>query len=80
MCHVVAGVSKDTTAVSSQSSVPVPKDDCVCKFPERRREDDEERRWHDEPVPVHGKVVVGAVKEEVQGDSEAVVGKVAACC
>jgi hypothetical protein len=52
----------------------------VCEFPERRREDDEERRGHYEPVPVHRKVVVDAVKEEVQGDSEAVVGKVAACC
>lgn len=80
MCHVVAGVAKDTTTVGSQSGIPVPEDDRVCELPERCRQDSEECRWHDEPVSVHGKVVVNAVEQEVEGDRDAVIGEVAACC
>jgi hypothetical protein len=80
VCHVVAGVSKDATAVGSQGGIPVPENDGVCELPERCRKDDEECRWHDEPVPIHGKVVVNAVKQEVEGNGEAVIRKVTTCC
>jgi hypothetical protein len=76
VCHIVAGVSEDTTTVGSQSGIPVPKDDSMCEFPERCCKDNEECRWHDEPVLVHGKVMVNPVKKKVEGNGDAVIRKV----
>lgn len=80
VCHIVAGVSEDTTTVGSQSGIPVPKDDSMCEFPERCCKDNEECRWHDEPVLVHGKVMVNPVKKKVEGNGDAVIRKVTTFC
>lgn len=74
--HVIAGVSKNATAIRSQSCRPVPKNDGVCKLPERCGESDEQGRRHDKPVFVHGEVVVNAVKEEMQGEANAVIWQI----
>jgi hypothetical protein len=73
--HVVAGVSKDTTAVSSRSRVPVPADDSVCELPERRSQDNKKCRRHDQPVLVHGKIVVNAVEKEMESEADAIIGQ-----
>ena len=61
VCHVIADVAKDASAVCSYSCIPVVEEDCMREFPEGQGEDDEEGRWHDEAVAVHGEVVVNAV-------------------
>lgn len=75
--HVVKGVAKDTTAEGGSGSVPVVKQDGVGKLPEGSGQDDKEGGRHDEAVPVHGQVVMNAVKEEVRGDADAVIREVA---
>lgn len=80
MGHVVACVSKDATTVRGHSSVPVPEDYTVGKLPERRCKSNEKCRRHYEAVLVHWKVVMDTVEEEMEGDSDAVVRKVAASC
>ena len=71
--HVIASVSENATAVCSQSCMPIPEDDCVCELPEGCSESYEQSWRHDKPVLVHREVVVNAVKEEMQGDANAVV-------
>jgi hypothetical protein len=65
MCHVIARVPEDATTVGSQSGIPVPEDYCVSELPERCRKNGEKCRWHDEPILVHGEIVMDAVKQKV---------------
>jgi hypothetical protein len=74
--HVVKGVAEYATTVSSGCRIPVPEDDGVGKLPERRSEDDEKCRRHDQSVFIHRKVVVDAVKEEMQRNTNTVIWKV----
>jgi hypothetical protein len=62
MCHVIAGVSKYPAAISSRCRVPVPKNNGVRKFPERCRKCDEQCRRHNQPILIHGEIVVDAVE------------------
>jgi hypothetical protein len=71
--HVIACVSENATAVCSQSCMPIPEDDCVCELPKGCSESDKQSWRHDKPVLVHREVVVNAVKEEMQGDADAIV-------
>jgi hypothetical protein len=71
--HVVASVAKNATAVRSRGRIPVPEDDGVREFPEGCGKHDEQRGWHDKPVLIHGEVMVDAVEEKMQGDTNAVV-------
>jgi hypothetical protein len=80
VCHVVTGVAKDTAGVGGQGGIPVPEDDCMGELPEWCCQCDEERGWHYESVLIHGEVVVDAVEEEVEGDADAIVWKVAVKC
>jgi hypothetical protein len=80
MRHVIAGVSKYSTAICSQCRVPVPKDNGVCKFPERGRKCDEQCRRHNQPILIHGKIVVDAVEYEMQRNANSVVGQMPAAC
>lgn len=73
MGHVIASVSKDTTAISSRSCIPVPADNSLCELPKRRSQHNEECRWHDQPVLVHGKVVVDAVEKEMESDANTII-------
>ncbi|OIC47616.1 hypothetical protein A7L03_19200 [Acinetobacter baumannii] len=75
MRHIVACVSKDAATVRSQSRMPIPKDDSMSKLPERCCQNDEKRRRHNKPVFVHGQVVVDAVEEEVEGNTDTIVGQ-----
>lgn len=75
MRHIVADVAKNTTTVHSRGSVPVIEEDGVGEVPERRSEKYEERGRHDQAQPVHGKVMVDTVKQEVQRDGHTIVGK-----
>jgi hypothetical protein len=65
MGHVIESVSEYATTESSSCCVPVPEDEGMCEFPERRGKYDKECRWHDKSVLVHGKVVVNAMKEKM---------------
>jgi len=76
MCHIVANISKQATAKGCGACIPVEEEDCVSKPPERRSEHAEHDGWHDEPVFVHGEVVVNTMEEKVGRDSYPVVGKV----
>jgi hypothetical protein len=71
--HVVASVAKDATTVRSCGRIPVPEDDSVRKFPEGCGEHDKQRGRHDKPVLIHREVMVDAVEEKMQGDTNAVV-------
>lgn len=73
---VVANVPEDTAAVHCHGGIPVVVEDCVRKLPEGGRENDEKGRRHDEPVLVHWKVVMNAMKEKVSGDADTIVRKV----
>jgi hypothetical protein len=73
MGHVIESVSKYAAAVSSGRGVPVPEDDSMGKLPEWRCECDKKCWWHDKSVFVHRKVVVDAVKKEMQGNANAVI-------
>lgn len=75
--HVVADVPKQTAAEAGGPRVPVVEEDGVGEGPERRAEDAEQGRGHDEAVLVHGEVVVNSMKQEMQRNSYSVVGKIA---
>jgi|SRR5690242_5511167 len=59
--HVVERVAKNATAISSGRSIPVMEEYGVREFPEWCRKRGKQCRRHDEPVLVHGKVMVDAV-------------------
>lgn len=71
--HVIAGIAKNATTVSSRSRVPVPADDSVCKLPERCSQNNEQRGWHDQPVLIHWQVVVDAMKDEMESNPNPVI-------
>ena len=73
MGQVVAHVAEDATAVDGDGGVPVVEEDGVCELVEGGGEDDKEGGRHDEAVPVHRKIVVDAVKEEVRCYADSVV-------
>lgn len=54
MCQIIADISKDSTAINCNSGVPVVEKDKVGEMPERCCKDEEESRWHNETVAVHG--------------------------
>ena len=78
--QIVERVAEDTTTVGSCRGVPVVEEHGVCKLPERCCKQCEQRRRHDQPVLIHGEVVMDAMEEEVQGESGAVIGKMAVKC
>lgn len=74
--QVVEDVAEDTSAVDSSRGVPRVGEEGVSKEPEGSGENNEERGRHDETVLVHGKVVVDAMQEEVEGDENPIIGEV----
>lgn len=77
VCHIVAHIPKYTAAVCDQCSVPVVEEDEVGEPPERCCKGHKERRWHDETIFVHWKVMMNTVEDEVQRDAHTIVGEVA---
>lgn len=75
--QVVKRVAEHTTAVGCCRSIPVVEEDSVCELPEWCCKRCEQRRGHDQPIPVHWQVVVNTVEQEMQGESGTIVGKVA---
>lgn len=65
MSHVIANIAKDATAEYGGCSVPVVKEDCMCKFPERCRKNQEERWRHDQSKLVHREIVMHSVEREM---------------
>ena len=61
MGDIITDVPEYTPAIERYCGIPVPVDDDVYQLPKRRRENDEQRRRHDEPKLVHGEVVVDTV-------------------
>lgn len=61
MCQIVADVAENTATEDHDRNVPVPVEDCMGELVEWCCEDEEKRRWHDESVSVHRKVVVHTV-------------------
>jgi len=53
MRQIIADVAKDSSTICDSTSVPVEPKDRMRKPPERGRQHDKERRWHDQPVLVH---------------------------
>ena len=53
MCAVVTNIAKYPSTKDRSSNVPVPIEDCMREFPERSGKYEEERWWHNQPVPVH---------------------------
>lgn len=75
--QVVADIAKDAAAVDGRAEVPVVREDDTGQLPEWCGQHNEERGGHDQTVLVHRQVVVDAVEEEVEGDANSVVRKVA---
>ena len=61
MCLVVTNVSENTAGEDGQGGKPIIKEDGLRQLVERCCEYHKQRRWHDKPVSVHGKVMVYAV-------------------
>ena len=76
MCHIVADVSEDSTAVHHDSRVPVVEENGMRELVEGTRQHDEQGRRHHEAVPVHRQVVVDTVEKEVERNSNPVIGKI----
>ena len=75
MCHVIANISEDTTAVCQHSGMPVEKDYRVRELPEWECEDDKQGRRHHKSIFIHGEVVMDSVQKEVQSDTNSIVRK-----
>lgn len=73
--HVIERVSKDAAAVCSRCRMPVPEDDAMREFPERCGQNNEECGWHNQPVLIHGQIMMNAMEEEVECDANTVVRK-----
>lgn len=54
MRQIIADISKDSTAINCNGGVPVVEKDKMSEMPEGCCKDEEEGRWHDETVAVHG--------------------------
>lgn len=80
MRQVVADVAEDAAAEDAGCDVPVVEKDGVGELPEGCGKDEEESRRHNEPVAVHGKVVMDTVEEEVERKADTVVGEVSGIC
>ena len=74
--QVIADVAKYATTEHRRRHIPVPVEDDVREPVEGCGEDNEECGRHDEAQLVHWEVVMYAMQEEVQSDSDAVVGEV----
>ena len=74
--HVVARVAKQATTVRQQRRMPVVPQDGMRDLPKWRRKHGEQRGWHNQPVPIHRKIVMDAVEEKMRRNADAVIGEV----
>ena len=75
VCHVVADISEDTTAVRQHTGIPVVVEDRMRQLPERSSKKNKQSRWHHKSILIHGQVVMDAVQEEMQDDANSIVRK-----
>lgn len=73
MGHVITDISKDTTTVRQHTGIPVVVEDRMRQLPKWSSKNDEQGRGHHKSIFVHGQVVMDAMQEEVQGDTNSVV-------
>lgn len=76
VCQVVHDISEYASTEYSGAHVPVEKKYGVGQFPERIRQGNKECRRHDKSIFIHRKVVVDAVKKEVQSDGHAILWEI----
>lgn len=76
--QVIADITKDTATVDRGGGIPVVGENGVGEIPERSCKHHEHGWRHDKSVPIHGQVVMDAVKQEVCNDAISVIRKVAA--
>lgn len=76
--QVIADITKDAATVDRGRGIPVVGENGMGEIPERSCKQYEHGRGHDKSVPIHGQVVVDAVKQEVCNDAIFVIRKVAA--
>lgn len=65
--HIVANITEDTAAVYCGAHVPVEKEEGMGQFPEWYRKHYKQGWGHDQPILVHGQIVVNAMEKKVQG-------------
>lgn len=75
--QVIADVAKDATTVDSGGGMPAVGEDGMGQLPKWSCKDNKESRGHDKSVFVHGQVMMNAMEQEVSGDTNAVIGKIA---
>lgn len=77
VCKIVTDISKDTSAVGCYCSIPVVAEDAMSYPPKRSSQKSEESGWHNKTVPIHRKIMVDTVEDEMQSDSYTVIGQIA---
>jgi hypothetical protein len=73
VCQVVAYISKDTTTIHGSTHVPILPEDGVRQFPKRSGKSHEQCWRHNKPKPIHRKVMVNAVNEEVSRYEDSII-------
>lgn len=73
MGQIIADVAKDTTTEHLYGRKPVVEEDGMGELPERSCQDHKQCWGHDQSITIHGQVVVNAVEEEVQGQTDSIV-------
>jgi hypothetical protein len=71
--QIIANIAEDTTTENLYSRKPVVEEHGMCKLPERSCQNHEQCWGHDQSITVHGQVVVNAVEEEVQGQTDSII-------
>lgn len=76
MGQVIADVAKHAATKDGKSGIPIVEKDAMRQFPERSGQNNKQSRGHDEPILIHGDVMVDSVQQEMEGDPNAIVGQV----
>ena len=74
--QVVADVPEDATGEDLDSGKFIVGEDDVGQFVKGDCENEEESGWHNQPIFVHGKVVMDAVEQEMCGNADPIVGEI----
>lgn len=73
--QIVANVAENSATKDLHCREPIVEKYGMCQLPEWGGEYDEQRGWHDQSIFIHREIVVNAVKQEVKGQANAIVGK-----
>lgn len=73
MGHIIADITENSSTKYGCRCIPIVEEHSMRQLPEWRRKYNEQCWWHDKAIAIHGKVVVNAMEEEVQRDTNAIV-------